>query len=195
LRRFQSEGLIAAFGASVETVAEALECVEVPGIASLQIIFNVFRQKPVTELFERAKARGVALIVRLPLASGLLSGRMTTSTTFDPKDHRTYNRDGQAFNVGETFAGLPFEKGVALVEELREALAAAGRLDMPLSQFALRYCLDFDAVTTVIPGASSVKQVQANVQAAKLSPLDARTHQLLRDFYRDKVLPFIRGAY
>lgn len=195
LRKFQSEGLIAAFGASVETVAEALECLEVPGLASLQIIFNAFRQKPVTELFERAKARNVALIVRLPLASGLLSGRMTTSTTFDPKDHRTYNRDGQAFNVGETFAGLPFEKGVALVEELRVALVAEGRLDVPLSQFALRYCLDFDAVTTVIPGASSVKQVQANVQAAKLPPLDARTHELLRDFYRGKVLPFIRGAY
>jgi aryl-alcohol dehydrogenase-like predicted oxidoreductase len=195
LRKFQSEGLIGAFGASVETVAEALECLEVPGIASLQIIFNALRQKPALELFEKAKARGVALIVRLPLASGLLSGRMTTTTTFAQNDHRTYNRDGQAFNVGETFAGLPFEQGVALVEELRAVLVAEGLLEVPLAQFALRYCLDFDAVTTVIPGASSVKQVRDNVQATKLPALNERTHAVLRTFYQTKVHPLIRGVY
>lgn len=195
LRKFQAEGLIGAFGASVETVAEALECLEVPGIASLQVIFNVLRQKPAFELFEKAKARGVALIVRLPLASGLLSGRMTASTTFAQNDHRTYNRDGQAFNVGETFGGLPFERGVALVEELRSALVAEGLLDVPLAQFALRYCLDFDAVTTIIPGASSVKQVRDNVQVTNLPPLEERTHALLRSFYQTKVHPQIRGSY
>src|SRR5690606_5743324 len=132
LRRLQAEGLIGAFGASVETVDEALQCLAVPGLASLQIIFNVFRQKPIDELFGRAKARGVALIVRLPLASGLLSGRMTTQTTFAANDHRTYNRDGQAFNVGETFAGLPFTEGVALVDELRGLLQQDGAPEVPL---------------------------------------------------------------
>jgi aryl-alcohol dehydrogenase-like predicted oxidoreductase len=195
LRRFQAEGLIGAFGASVETVQEALECLEVPGLASLQVIFNALRQKPAFELFEKAKARGVALIVRLPLASGLLSGRMTTTTTFAQNDHRNYNRDGQAFNVGETFGGLPFAAGVSLVEELRAALVAEGLLDVPLAQFALRYCLDFDAVTTVIPGASSVKQVQGNVGATNLPALSERTHALLRSFYQTKVHPLIRGSY
>jgi aryl-alcohol dehydrogenase-like predicted oxidoreductase len=195
LRRLQSEGLIGAFGASVETVEEALECLEVPGLASLQIIFNVFRQKPIDELFGRAKARGVALIVRLPLASGLLSGRMTTQTTFAANDHRTYNRDGQAFNVGETFAGLPFADGVALVDELRGLLERDGASSVPLAQLALRYCLDFDAVTTVIPGASSVKQVQSNARAADLPRLSDQTHSSLRSFYESKVHPLIRGRY
>ncbi len=195
LRKFQAEGLISAFGASVETVAEALECLEVPGLASLQVIFNALRQKPADELFDKAKALGVAIIVRLPLASGLLSGRMTASTTFAQNDHRTYNRDGQAFNVGETFGGLPFGEGVALVDELRGQLEAEGLLEVPLAQFALRYCLDFDAVTTVIPGASSVEQVRSNVQASRLAALNERTHALLRTFYRTKVHPRIRGVY
>jgi aryl-alcohol dehydrogenase-like predicted oxidoreductase len=195
LRRFQEEGLIGAFGASVETVDEALQCLQVPGLASLQIIFNVFRQKPIDELFGRARALGVALIVRLPLASGLLSGKMTRSTTFAANDHRTYNRDGQAFNVGETFAGLPFDRGLDLVSELEALLEREGLRNTPLSQLALRFCLDFDAVTTVIPGASSVKQVQANVQASRLPPLGESAHTALRAFYESKVHPLIRGRY
>jgi aryl-alcohol dehydrogenase-like predicted oxidoreductase len=195
LRRFQEEGLIGAFGASVETVDEALQCLQVPGLASLQIIFNVFRQKPIDELFGRARERGVALIVRLPLASGLLSGKMTRATTFAANDHRSYNRDGQAFNVGETFAGLPFEKGVELVGELMALLDGQGLRQVPLPQLALRYCLDFDAVTTVIPGASSVAQVRSNVQAAGLSPLGESAHAALRAFYESKVHPLIRGRY
>lgn len=195
LRRFQEEGLIGAFGASVETVEEALECLNVPGLASLQIIFNVFRQKPIDELFGRARAGGVALIVRLPLASGVLSGRMTRETTFAANDHRTYNRDGQAFNVGETFAGLPFEAAVGLVEELQGLLKEQGLLEVPLARFALRFCLDFDAVTTVIPGASSVEQVRSNVSAAELPRLTSETHSLLRSFYEAKVHPLIRGKY
>lgn len=191
LRRLQSDGLIAAFGASVESMDEALTCLDVQGLASLQIIFNVFRQKPIDVLFERAKAQGVALIVRLPLASGLLSGRMTKSTSFAPSDHRTYNRDGQAFNAGETFAGLPFEKGVELVDELKTLLAS----DVPLAQVALRYCLDFDAVTTVIPGGRTAEQVLSNVAASELPPLSAEVHARLRDFYQARVHNLIRGAY
>src|SRR5690606_13361513 len=172
----------AAFGASVESMDEALTCLDVQGLASLQIIFNVFRQKPIDVLFERAKAQGVALIVRLPLASGLLSGRMTKSTSFAPSDHRTYNRDGQAFNAGETFAGLPFEKGVELVDELKTLLAS----DVPLAQVALRYCLDFEAVTTVIPGGRTSKQVLSNVAASGLPRLPDDVHARLREFYRTR---------
>lgn len=195
LRKFRDEGLIGAFGASVETIDEALACLEVDGLRSLQVIFNVLRQRPAEELFEKAKQREVAIIVRLPLASGLLSGRMTTTTTFASNDHRSYNRDGQAFNVGETFAGLPFERGVALVQELQTTLAQEQGPAVPLAQLALRYCLDFDAVTTVIPGASSVQQVRDNVSAANLPPLTARTHEVLRTFYHTRVADHIRGAY
>lgn len=191
LRQLQAEGLIAAFGASVESMDEALTCLEVPGLASLQIIFNVFRQKPIHVLFERARAQGVALIVRLPLASGLLGGKMTKSTTFASTDHRSYNRDGRAFNAGETFAGLPFEKGVELVEELQQLLPSG----VPLAQLALRYCLDFEAVTTVIPGGRTPEQVLSNVKASGLQPLSEEVHARLREFYETRVAGLIRGAY
>lgn len=191
LRRLQNEGLVRAFGASVETIDEALDCLEVPGLASLQVIFNVFRQKPASELFDAAKARNVAIIVRLPLASGLLSGRMTKATTFAPTDHRTFNRDGQAFSVGETFSGLPFERGVALAAELQKEFPAPPIL----AQFALRYCLDFDAVTTVIPGASSALQVRSNAAASECSALGTTAHERLREFYAREVHPHIRGSY
>jgi len=140
--------------AALESMAEAMLCVKQPGIASLQIIFNVFRQKPLSELFGEARHRGVALIVRLPLASGLLSGKMSQETSFEPTDHRSYNRDGQKFNVGETFAGLRFEKGVELADALRPLVPTG----MTMGQMALRWCLDFEAVSTVIPGAKSPQQ-------------------------------------
>ena len=124
-------------------------CLRHGGVASLQIIFNIFRQKPVHTLFAAARAKGVALIVRLPLASGLLGGHLTRQSTFSASDHRVYNRDGQKFNVGETFAGLPFEKGVELAEAL-QPLVPAG---WTMADFALRWCLDFEAVSVLIPGA------------------------------------------
>src|SRR6185437_6878694 len=119
LRELQRDGLIRRFGASVETMEEALVCAEQPGLASLQIIFNVFRQKPVDTLFPVARQKGIALIARLPVASGLLAGKYTADTQFPATDHRTYNRNGEAFNVGETFAGLPFEVGLGLADEVR----------------------------------------------------------------------------
>ncbi len=119
LRELKQEGKIRNWGASVESMDEALVCLEQEGLASLQIIFNIFRQKPIQALFPQAQAKGVAIIVRLPLASGLLSGKFTAGTRFAASDHRNYNRDGQAFNVGETFAGLPFEKGVELADGLK----------------------------------------------------------------------------
>ncbi len=191
LRELKREGKIKAFGASVESVDEALACLEHEGMASLQIIFNVFRQKPIDALFEKAKAQGVALIVRLPLASGLLSGKLTADTTFAPTDHRHFNRDGQKFNVGETFAGLPFEKGIELADMLKPLVPPG----MTMAQFALRWCLDFDAVTTVIPGAKRPEQARMNAAASDLPPLPPKVHQRLRRFYEDEVVQHIRGKH
>jgi aryl-alcohol dehydrogenase-like predicted oxidoreductase len=191
LRTLQQEGKIKHFGASVESMDEAQLCLQQDGLASLQIIFNIFRQKPTSVLFEAAKAKNVALIVRLPLASGLLSGKFNKTTQFAAEDHRNFNRDGQAFNVGETFAGLPFGKGVELSDELK-ALVPQG---MTLAQMALRWILDYDAVTTVIPGAKNTNQVAANVSASALSPLGEELHARLRDFYGAQVAAHIRGPY
>ena len=191
LRVLQEEGLISRFGASVESMDEALTCLKVEGLAALQIIFNVLRQKPIDELFANAKERGVAIIVRLPLASGVLSGKFTRQTRFAASDHRNFNRDGQKFNVGETFAGVPFDKAVELADALKPMLRAG----MNMAQFALRWCLDFDAVTTVIPGATRPQQARDNAAASDLPPLSGELHARLRTFYREEVAEHIRGAY
>ncbi len=191
LRQLKSEGKIKAFGASVESMDEAQICLAQPGIAALQIIFNVFRQKPITTLFEAAQAKNVALIVRLPLASSLLSGKMTPETNFAPSDHRTYNRDGAAFNVGETFAGLGFEKGVALADALKPLVPSG----LSMAQMALRWCLDFDAVTTIIPGATRPDQARANAVVSDQAPLPPDVHTALRAFYEMRVAEHVRGPY
>lgn len=190
LRVLKREGKIRAFGVSVETDDEAFACLGQEDLASLQIIFNIFRQKPL-ELFEMARKKGVALIVRLPLASGLLSGKFTKGTKFAETDHRSYNREGQAFNVGETFAGLPFEKGV----ELAEAMKAFVPEGMSMAQMALRWILDFDEVSVIIPGASNPQQARANVIASDLPPLGGELHAQLREFYDSQVAAHIRGPY
>ena len=191
LRRQKKEGLIRGFGVSVETVEEGLLCLEQEGLASLQVIFNLFRQKPAETLFQKARERGVGIIVRLPLASGLLTGKFTTDTQFRKEDHRHFNRDGQMFNVGETFAGLPFEKGVALADELKELVPEG----MSLIQMSLRWILDHDAVTVMIPGASSPQQAQANAAICDLPNLSEDLHQKLHQFYLQHVHTRIRGAY
>ncbi len=191
LRELKREGKIRDFGASVESMEEALVCTQVDGLASLQIIFNIFRQKPIHTLFAEAKKQHVALIVRLPLASGLLGGKMTAGQTFPANDHRNFNADGQQFNVGETFAGLPFEKGVALADALKP-LVPAGQT---LADFALRWCLDFDAVSVLIPGAKSPTQALANLRCSSLPPLSAELHTKLADFYTREVAANIRGPY
>ncbi|HEY8899743.1 MAG TPA: aldo/keto reductase [Chthoniobacterales bacterium] len=191
LRTLQREGKIRNFGASVESMDEARVCLAQPGLASLQIIFNLFRQKPIAALFAEAEARNVALIVRLPLASGLLSGKMTKATTFPADDHRNYNRDGAAFNVGETFAGLPFDKGIELTDALRAFLPA----DLTFADFAQRWILDHPAVTTVITGASRPDQATRNARVSDLPPLAPELHARLRDFYATEVAAHIRGPY
>lgn len=191
LEELKQEGKIKAYGASVEAMDEALWCTQQPGCASLQIIFNIFRQKPIHTLFDTAKAKGVALIVRLPLASGLLGGKMTKATKFPAEDHRHFNRDGAAFNVGETFAGLPFEKGV----ELADGLKAHVPPGQTLAEWALRWCLDFDAISVVIPGAKSPEQARGNIRAGGLAPLSATKHVQLAAYYERNVAAHIRGPY
>lgn len=191
LDELKREGKIKAYGASVEAMDEALWCCAQPGCAALQIIFNVFRQKPIHVLFETARRQGVALIVRLPLASGLLGGKMTAQTKFPANDHRNFNRDGQSFNVGETFAGLPFEKGVALADALKPQVPAG----LPMATWALRWCLDFEAVSVIIPGARNADQARGNAQASLLAPLGTERHVKLAAFYEREVAPHIRGPY
>jgi aryl-alcohol dehydrogenase-like predicted oxidoreductase len=191
LRSLQQAGKIKRFGASVESMEEALICLEQDGLASLQIIFNIFRQKPIHTLFEKAQAKGVAIIVRLPLASGLLAGKFSASTTFPQDDHRNYNRDGAAFNVGETFAGLPFELGVSLANQLKPLVPEG----MTMAQMAQRWVLDFPAVTTIITGATRAEQVVGNTAVSQLSPLPTDLHHTLATFYQAQVTDHIRGPY
>jgi aryl-alcohol dehydrogenase-like predicted oxidoreductase len=191
LRTLKKEGKIKRFGLSVESMEEAGICLEQEGVSSLQIIFNIFRQKPITELFDQAKTKGVALIVRLPLASGLLSGKFNSRSTFPENDHRNYNQNGDQFNVGETFAGLPFSKGVEMTDALKPLIPEG----MTLAQMALRWVLDFDAVTVAIPGATTPEQAKLNCSASDLPPLPTELHQQLRGFYETQALPFIRGKY
>jgi aryl-alcohol dehydrogenase-like predicted oxidoreductase len=191
MRELQKEGKIRAFGASVETIEEGLLCLEQQGLASLQIIFNIFRQRPAEDLLPRCRTKRVAVIARLPLASGLLAGKFEKGKVFAPQDHRNYNRDGQAFNVGETFAGIPFEKGVELAEHIRPLVFAG----MTPAQMAIRWCLDFDAVTVVIPGATKPGQASVNAEASGITSLPPIVHRKLREFYETEVLPNIRGKY
>ena len=192
LRNLQKEGKIKYFGASIESIDEANMLLDtVPDLYSLQVIFNIFRQKPVFELFDRAKEKGVGIIARVPLASGVLSGRFSKETTFPDSDHRNYNKDGEAFNVGETFAGVPFDKGIEIAENIKKLVPSS----MTMAQFALRWILDFDAVSVVIPGATKVKQVYANATASNFSSLSQDIHEQLRKMYETDIKPFIRGVY
>lgn len=191
LRSLQQEGHIRYFGASVETAEEGLLCADHDDLTSLQIIFNIFRQKPLEALLPKAQEKRIGIIARLPLASGLLSGKFAETTRFAESDHRHYNRDGQAFNVGETFAGIPFAEGVTLARALQAEVPEG----FTMAQMAMRWILDQPAVTTVIPGASSVAQATENARTSDLPTLPAAAHQCLRDFYQSQVVGHIRGPY
>ena len=191
LRKVKQDGLIAQFGASVETVDEAFLSAEQDDLVSLQIIYNLFRQRPLEKLFAITKEKQIGIIVRLPLASGLLAGRYTTQTAFATTDHRNYNKDGEAFNVGETFSGIPFASGLQLVEQLHQYKPA----QLTMSQFALRWILDNPAVTSVIAGTTRASQVQENVSVSSQPPLSAELHHTLFDFYLSQVEQQIRGEY
>ncbi|QMV44204.1 aldo/keto reductase [Cohnella cholangitidis] len=191
LDKLQSEGKIRAYGVSVESVEEGLFCLNQPGVQALQIIFNLLRQKPLAQLLPKAQEREVGLLVRLPLASGLLTGKFSAETKFEDQDHRNFNRDGQHFNVGETFGGLPFAKGVELSREL--AWIAEGRENM--TRAALRWILDQPEISCVIPGFKNVRQVEDNL-AAQAVPSFAKTElERLSAFYTERVYEHIRGSY
>jgi len=192
LRELKQEGLIKHFGASVETVEEGLICMEQDELLSLQVIFNMFRQKLVTQLLPQAEAKGVGIIVRLPLASGLLTGKFNKQTTFQEDDHRNYNKNGEAFNVGETFAGLPFEKGIDIVKTIKDDILPD---NLTMVQLALRWILDHKAVSTIIPGASSPNQVTGNAHASVIESLTKETNQALTQLYKTEIHNQIRGAY
>ncbi|ONI88352.1 aldo/keto reductase [Saccharothrix sp. ALI-22-I] len=182
---------IAAYGVSVETVDEALTAIARPGVASVQIILNALRLKPLERVLPAAAEAGVAIIARVPLASGLLSGKYTASTTFGADDHRNYNRNGDAFDVGETFSGVPFEVGLEAVERLR-ALVPAGAT---MAQFALRWIVDQPGVTVVIPGARNAEQARANSTAADLAPLSASAQDEVRAVYDSLIRPLVHDRW
>lgn len=181
----RQEGKIRHLGVSVEKVEEALKAIEYPNVRTVQIIFNMFRQRPSELFFREAEEKEVGVIVRVPLASGLLSGRYTRDTVFGPDDHRTFNRDGAAFDKGETFSGVDYETGLAAVEALRTALP--GRED--LAAAALRWILMFPQVSCVIPGASRPDQMHRNIAAADEAPFTDEEMQRVRDVYDQFIRP------
>jgi aryl-alcohol dehydrogenase-like predicted oxidoreductase len=172
-------GKVRHYAVSVETVAEAMAAIEYPNVQSVQIIFNMFRHKPAEQLFARARERKVGILARVPLASGLLSGRFSRDTRFSARDHRNFNRHGQAFDVGETFSGVDYDTGLAAVEELRPLVPPGATL----AQLALRWILMFPEVTAAIPGARTASQVEQNVGAAARPPLSSATMAKVREVY------------
>ncbi|MCF3942802.1 aldo/keto reductase [Oceanobacillus alkalisoli] len=191
LEKLKEEGKIRYYGVSVETVEEGLYVLENSNASALQVIFNIFRQKPLEELFPKAMEKGVGILARVPLASGLLTGKFSKDATFEEDDHRHFNKQGQSFNIGETFAGIEFEKGVDLSRQLE--WIAEGRGNM--TQAALKWILEQEAVTSVIPGFRNVKQVEDNLGALNVKDYTPEEQERLVKFYEDHVREYIRGAY
>jgi aryl-alcohol dehydrogenase-like predicted oxidoreductase len=183
-------GKIASYGVSVERVEEALKAIEYPGVVSIQIIFNIFRLRPADVFFDQAKTRNVAIIARVPLASGLLAGKFKADTRFEETDHRQFNRHGEAFDVGETFSGVPYDVGLAAVEKIRPLVESR-----TMAQFALRWILMFDAVTVVIPGARNAAQARSNAEAADLPPLKPETMAELKTIYDRDIRPHVHQRW
>ena len=187
----KAAGKIRRYGVSVEKVEEAIKAIEYPGVETVQIIFNIFRQRPAELFFELARRRQIGVIVRVPLASGLLSGRMTQATTFSEDDHRNFNRDGTAFDVGETFGGVPFDVGLAAVEALRPLLPDG----FAMAQLALRWIVMFEAVGCAITGAKNAAQADANVAASGLPALDELTMTAIGDLYEECSKPHVHQRW
>jgi aryl-alcohol dehydrogenase-like predicted oxidoreductase len=184
-------GKVRFYGASVERVEEGLKALEYPGLQTLQVIFNILRQRPAELLFPRAAERKVGILARLPLSSGMLTGKMTRATSFQADDHRAFNRDGAAFDKGETFSGFDYEKSLQVVEKLRGLLPPG----MTLPELALRYIASFPAVTCSIPGARRVEQVEQNVAAGSKGALDAGLLAALARLYETDVKPSVHQRW
>jgi aryl-alcohol dehydrogenase-like predicted oxidoreductase len=184
---FVKDGRIRHYGVSVETVDEALDAMAHPGVQSIQIIFNMFRLKPAERVFTEAKSRQVGILARVPLASGMLTGKLRRDSVFQVDDHRNFNRHGELFDKGETFSGVPYDVGLDAVEELR-AIVPEGAT---LPQFALRWILMFDAVTCAIPGAKTAEQAKENIATLSLPPLAAPTMAAVRAVYAESIRPHV----
>lgn len=186
-----AQGKIRNYGVSVEKVEEALKAIEYPGVVSVQIIYNIFRQRPAELFLQQAKARNIAVIARVPLASGLLTGKMNRETQFAADDHRAFNRNGEAFDKGETFSGVPYEVALEAVEQIRPLVAPG----FTMAQLALAWILSNDAITTVIPGAKNAAQASANAGADKYPPLNDSVLKQLSAIYREKIMPHVHHIW
>ena len=184
-------GKLRHYGVSVEKVEEAIKATEFPGVVSVQMIFNMFRQRPADLFFDLAKQRDVAILARVPLASGLLTGKLTADTVYAADDHRLFNRQGEAFDVGETFAGVPYDVGLAAVDTLRGVLPG----DMPMARMALRWILMFDAVSCVIPGARNAAQANGNAAASALPALTDAQMAAVREIYDTDIKPHVHHRW
>lgn len=181
------QGKLRYYGVSVQKVEEALKAIEYPNVQTVQIIFNMFRQRPSDLFFSEAQKRKVGILARVPLSSGMLTGKLSSKSVFDTEDHRSFNRHGEAFDRGETFSGIDYETGLAAVEELRSIMPAG----LTMSQFALRWILMFPAVTCAIPGAKRPAQVEENVGAANSPPLSRATMEAVDALYRNRIRPLV----
>lgn len=191
LDRLKQAGKIRHYGVSIEKVSEGLAALSYEGVKSIQVIFNAFRLKPAERLFARAKVRGVGILARVPLASGLLTGKLTVDSPFEADDHRNFNRHGEAFDIGETFSGVPYELGLRLAQELQEFVPEGASL----SQWALRFILDHPAVTCAIPGGKNAAQISQNVGAVELKPLSAPSMEKVRALYAEHLAPLIHDKW
>jgi aryl-alcohol dehydrogenase-like predicted oxidoreductase len=194
LQKVKDAGLIRHYGASVETIDEALFCIRNSAATTLQVIFNIFRQRIISGMLRAARVNNVGVIARVPLASGLLTGKFTLAHHFTDDDHRNYNANGKVFNVGETFAGVPFTKGIEFAQEVEEIL----KDECPgatLAQKSLRWILDHQSISTVIPGAKTAEQAKENAAAANLPPISKEAHAKLAALYEEKIDQEVRGVY
>lgn len=189
LDALKAEGKIKHYGVSIERIDEGLAALE-HGISAIEVIFNMFRLRPADELFKKAAAKGVAIIVRVPLASGLLTGKFTADTQFGPDDHRTFNRNGKAFDKGETFSGVDYMTGVRVAQQLKSELGTDD-----LATTALRYILMYPEVSVVIPGASRPEQIERNVKASDAAPLTDSQMQTVRSIYDKDIKPLVHHLW
>jgi len=189
--KLKDEGKILNLGVSIEKVEEGIKALEYDNVTSIQVIYNMFRQRPHEKLFPMAKEKNVGIIVRVPLASGLLTGKFSKDSTFGEKDHRNFNRDGKFFDVGETFSGIPFEEGVEAVNKLERQLPD----DINLAHLALRWVLMRDEVSCVIPGASSVEHIESNLKASEKPDVSPDVMEIIDDIYSSDIKPYVHQRW
>ena len=194
LEKIKKQGLIKNYGVSVETIEEGVFCIENSSASSLQVIFNIFRQRVVEGLLKKASSNDVGIIARVPLASGLLSGKFSKNHEFAQSDHRNFNSDGQLFNVGETFAGVPFDLGIEFANEV-ESLLSEELNEASLAQKSLRWILDHSEISTVIPGATTSKQAAQNAEVSAMNPISSKAYANLKELYNEKIDSRVRGRY